>query len=258
MAKSLSTDIYPFKNDPDFKDCRQILPGIYTFSEFPTYDCVVYAVVDKRGQICLIDAGNGRSFDAVLMAMEMAQLNSTKIKSIFLTHAHPDHVFGVYRLYAYYAQQQHVMPSIYAHSKLLEVFRRADEGAFHLDELGLKPSDFRIQIEPLQGNVLKDGDVFRFGNHQFKVLETPGHNSSALCFFEITNQILFSGDTILAGGKIGRYDGGFDSSLQELKHSIARLRNIKPLHLLPGHGEIILQNAANHINASWDNVTSLK
>ncbi len=127
-----------------------------------------------------------------------------------------------------------------------------------MDELRFKLSDFSIQIEPIQGNVLKDGVIFRFGNHLFKVLETPGHNSSALCFFEITNQILFSGDIFLAGRKIGRYDGRFDSSLQELKHLKARLRNIKPLHLLPGHGEIILQKAANHINASWDIITSLK
>ncbi len=255
------SNVYHFGNDPDFKLCQQILPGIYAFPEFPTMDCIVYAITNKKGQICLIDTGNGRSFDAILMAMEMAHLNSTKIKNVLLTHAHPDHIFGLYRLQEYCRQRNLVMPSIYAHSKLIEVLQQADASKLFLDVLqegGFELGEFKIQIEPLYGNGLKEGDEFCFGKHQFKVLETPGHSRSALCFFETNNQILFSGDTILAGGSFGRFDHRFDSSLLDLKNSITRLHEIHPLHLLPGHGEIIIRKATDHINATWKNVMSLK
>ncbi len=261
LANSNSSDVYHFGNDPDFKYCKQILPGIYAFTEFPTVDCIVYAITNKKGQICLLDTGNGRSFDAVLMAMETVHLKSAKIKSVILTHSHPDHIFGLYRLHEYYAQQHFEMPSIYAHSELIEMLQRADGSKFFLDFLqagGFELSDFRIQIEPLHGNALKDGEIFYFGNHQFKVLETPGHSRSALCFFETTNQILFSGDTILAGGSFGRVDHRFDSSLIDLRNSINRLHKMYPLHLFPGHGEIIIQKAIDHINDTWINVMSLK
>ncbi len=260
LTNSNGLNVYHFGNDPDFKLCHQILPGIYAFPGFPTVDCIVYAITNKKGQICLIDTGNGRSFDAILMAMETAHLKSANIKCVLLTHSHPDHIFGLYRLHEFYAQRHFEMPSIYAHSELIEVLQQADGGNFFLDFLqegGFELSDFKIQIKPLHGNVLRDGDIFYFGNHPIKVLETPGHSRSALCFFETTNRILFSGDTILAGGSFGRFDHKFDSSLINLKNSITRLHKIYPLHLLPGHGEIIIRKATDHINVSWINVMSL-
>ncbi len=261
MVNSTNSKVYHFGNDPDFKLCQQLLPGIFAFQEFPTADCIVYAITNEKGQICLIDTGNGRSFEAILMAMETVHLNPAKIKCVLLTHSHPDHIFGLYRLREYYAQLHFVMPLIYAHPQLIEMLQRGDGGKIFLtflQEGGFDLGEFRVQIESLPGNALKEGDVFSFGKLRFKVFETPGHSRSALCFFETTNQILFSGDTILPGGSFGRFDHSLDSSLIDLKKSITRLHEIHPLHLLPGHGEIILRKAIDHITFTWKNVMSLK
>lgn len=46
-----------------------------------------------------------------------------------------------------------------------------------------------------QVRALHDGDVLRFGSHEVRVLATPGHTDSCLCF--VTAGKVFTGDTLL-------------------------------------------------------------
>lgn len=79
-----------------------------------------------------------------------------------------------------------------------------------------------------------DGDDLGFAN--FKVMHTPGHTQGSCCFYSTEQKIMFSGDTIFAGGSIGRTDlpGGSEQELLQSLHKLAHL----PLNITiyPGHG----------------------
>jgi glyoxylase-like metal-dependent hydrolase (beta-lactamase superfamily II) len=82
----------------------------------------------------------------------------------------------------------------------------------------------------------KEGDTIRVGGLKFEVLETPGHSRGGLCFYERTEGILFSGDTLFAGA-IGRTDhpgGDYDLLMKSIFEKLMILDG--QVHVIPGHG----------------------
>lgn len=82
---------------------------------------------------------------------------------------------------------------------------------------------------------LAEGGEIRFGEIRLRVLHTPGHTEGSVCLLAYDDGLLFSGDTLFAGGW-GRVDfpGG---SPEAMAASIARLAEMEDhLRVLPGHG----------------------
>jgi glyoxylase-like metal-dependent hydrolase (beta-lactamase superfamily II) len=82
---------------------------------------------------------------------------------------------------------------------------------------------------------LAEGGVIRFGDIRLVVLHTPGHTEGSVSLHAPDDGLLFSGDTLFAGGW-GRIDlpGG---SAEAMATSIARLTELEDvLAVLPGHG----------------------
>jgi glyoxylase-like metal-dependent hydrolase (beta-lactamase superfamily II) len=82
---------------------------------------------------------------------------------------------------------------------------------------------------------LAEGGEVRFGEIRLRVLHTPGHTTGSVCLLSADDGLLFSGDTLFAGGW-GRVDlpGG---SAEEMAASIARLTEHEDqLAVFPGHG----------------------
>ena len=82
---------------------------------------------------------------------------------------------------------------------------------------------------------LAEGGEIRFGDLRLTVLHTPGHTEGSVCLLARDDGILFSGDTLFAGGW-GRVDlpGG---DADQMAESIARLCGLEDLlRVLPGHG----------------------
>jgi glyoxylase-like metal-dependent hydrolase (beta-lactamase superfamily II) len=82
---------------------------------------------------------------------------------------------------------------------------------------------------------LAEGGIIRFGELRLRVLHTPGHTEGSVCLHAEDDGILFSGDTLFAGGW-GRTDlpGGDEGQMVE---SLVRLSGYDdPLRVLPGHG----------------------
>src|SRR5215211_2087237 len=82
---------------------------------------------------------------------------------------------------------------------------------------------------------LAEGGVVRFGDIRLEVLHTPGHTEGSVCLRSVDHGLLFSGDTLFAGGW-GRVDlPGGDSS--QMVESLTRLSTLEDqLRVLPGHG----------------------
>src|SRR5215210_5697726 len=82
---------------------------------------------------------------------------------------------------------------------------------------------------------LAEGGEIRFGSIRLTVLHTPGHTPGSVCLQASDEGLLFSGDTLFAGGW-GRVDlpGG---SAEAIVQSLGRLAELEPMiSVLPGHG----------------------
>jgi hydroxyacylglutathione hydrolase len=82
---------------------------------------------------------------------------------------------------------------------------------------------------------LAEGATIRFGEIALEVLHTPGHTEGSVCLLADSERLLFTGDTLFAGGW-GRTDlpGG---SEEQIVDSLIRLSRMdEDLRVLPGHG----------------------
>ena len=83
--------------------------------------------------------------------------------------------------------------------------------------------------------LLKNGDTVAVGREALTVMETPGHTPGSIVLD--SGALLFTGDTVFAGGGYGRYDlpGGDGEQLVLSIGNIMRIPGER--RLLAGHGE---------------------
>ena len=82
---------------------------------------------------------------------------------------------------------------------------------------------------------LAEGGLVRFGDIRLRVLHTPGHTEGSVCLLAEDEGLLYSGDTLFAGGW-GRVDlpGGDPAAMIA---SLARLTGLEDrVAVHPGHG----------------------
>ena len=91
--------------------------------------------------------------------------------------------------------------------------------------------------------LLEEGD--KIG--EFEVIHTPGHTSGGICLWDGEN--LISGDTIFAGGGVGRMDIG--GNYDDMKNSVEKLTKLDVRNIYPGHGPIVENNGKEHIKMSY-------
>jgi hydroxyacylglutathione hydrolase len=115
----------------------------------------------------------------------------------------------------------------------------ADIAAHVLDRHGLEHPTATLAPFPIPPSVpaidLAEGSRIRFGEIDIEVLHTPGHTEGSVCLLAAAERLLFTGDTLFAGGW-GRTDlpGGSD---EQIVNSLARLAGLPvELRVLPGHG----------------------
>ena len=126
------------------------------------------------------------------------------VQLILLTHGHPDHAEG-----AHLFQEMTGAPMTAVEPRLV------------------------VDIAPLRGGETFD-DV---GGLRLRVVATPGHTSDSVSFVvEDDEPGLLTGDTILGRGStvVAHPDGVLAPYLD----SLARLRDLGPMLLLPGHGPV--------------------
>jgi hydroxyacylglutathione hydrolase len=151
------------------------------------------------------------------IAGELAERDWT-LKLIVSTHGHWDHIGDNAAVAAHTGAEIAVHP-----------FDRE-----RLERPG--PAFAPFEIPPSVPAVeLADGGLIRFGELRLRVLHTPGHTEGSVCLLAEDEGLLYSGDTLFAGGW-GRVDlpGGDAAAMVD---SIARLTGFEDrTAVLPGHG----------------------
>jgi glyoxylase-like metal-dependent hydrolase (beta-lactamase superfamily II) len=157
---------------------------------------------------------------------------------IMLTHAHFDHIYGMSAL-----AKEYEIP-VYAH--IGEMFTLETTNPSVCGAYGLPLPDTFPMIKSFSDAHINsrfypvtDRDTIEVGDLRFEVIETPGHSRGGLCFFERTERVLFSGDTLFAGA-IGRTDhpgGDYDALISGILQKLLPLDDsAKPVQVIPGHG----------------------
>ena len=180
----------------------------------------VYLYFDEdTNEGVLIDAGCNEADIKALTAF--LNERNVAVKAILLTHGHYDHIIGVYNV------KRITDAELYCHTDEKEALQNA--------EINFS-ARFGLDIEITPDKVLKDGDVFRFGNTTLKVLHTPGHTPGCVCYYDEANGNLFSGDTLFRE-TIGRTDfpaGSHNDLIQNLRGKLLVLPDETKVY--PGHG----------------------
>lgn len=216
-------------------------------------DCHVY-LVNGGSEMGLIDAGAGVTIDPILRNIQFDGLDPAKLKYILLTHAHADHAGGAFEW------RKRFGVAIAASREAAEYVRQGDEERISLaiaKRGGFYPADYVFRACPVE-HVLAEGDVFKIGNFELKVLETPGHCSGMLSYLlqEGERRILFSGDTVFHDGKL-LITNVWDCDLQKYVRSVEKLAAQEVDALLPGHLTIALQKGGEHVQKAWQTLQRL-
>ncbi|MBX9889393.1 MAG: MBL fold metallo-hydrolase [Flavobacteriaceae bacterium] len=174
----------------------------------------------KNNNDCyLIDAGN---FADVMNQLE----NNEKIKAIFLTHAHYDHISSINEITTRFPKcivycSQYTKEAL-ADSKINLSFYLQKPTVFVSDTIRVVTEQDTIEL---------------FANHFLEIWETPGHNKGCLSFK--INQAIFTGDTLIPNiAVVTKLKSG---NKKEAQKSILKIQNSTKINdvIYPGHGASI-------------------
>jgi hydroxyacylglutathione hydrolase len=181
----------------------------------------VYLIKGQTKNV-LIDTGLADQFPYLEDCLQEVGLAPADIHLIILTHEHFDHVGACVHFYD---------------TAVISAHRLAANKIELQDEFVMMNRFFDRTVEPFRADIWLEGDtVIDLGNYRLHIIHTPGHCSGCLCVYEPDQQLLFTGDTVLAGGVLsGIFVSG---SISDYLNSLERLSNLRINELYPGHGRV--------------------
>jgi glyoxylase-like metal-dependent hydrolase (beta-lactamase superfamily II) len=152
-----------------------------------------------------------------------ANKHGWRISSIWLTHAHFDHLAGA----ASVADRCVPPPPVALHPADYPLWRMQGGAPY-----------FGMHIDPGPEPTidLGHGQILRLGGNVFEVRHTPGHTRGHVMFYCPAENVLFCGD-IIFDGSIGRTDlpgGDFKTLIDSIESQVLTLPD--ETRLLSGHG----------------------
>lgn len=159
-------------------------------------DNYVWLIINEtKHELTCIDPGEATA------VLTYAKQNYLSIRNILITHHHDDHCGGVLELRQHFPK--------------LTVYGPAD-----------------ARIASLVTHPVYDENIIHIDTLAFRIIHSPGHTCSHVCYQEPTQGWLFCGDTLFSGG-CGRV---FDGTIEQLHHSITMLRKLpKDTKVFCGH-----------------------
>ncbi|HZI29369.1 MAG TPA: MBL fold metallo-hydrolase [Gemmatimonadaceae bacterium] len=187
---------------------------ILTFETGPLQENA-YLVVDRdRRDAAIVDPGDDG--DQLIAAIEQAE---AKLRAIWLTHAHFDHIGAVKAL------RTHFSVPVHLHEADIRMF---EAGPFQAASYGL-PFDG----DEVPSGRFVDGQGLTLGGLSFTVMHTPGHSPGHVTIYG--HGVALVGDCLFAGS-IGRTDLPLGNGA-DLGLSLLRIVALPPeTRVLPGHG----------------------
>lgn len=246
----------------------EIVPGLYKISlKLPIsqlQNVFVYLFRDGNENL-LVDTGwnNESTYDELRKAFDSINFEMSEIKTIVISHLHPDH-FGLAsrlktgarnsRLLLHQNDAQNALYTPEAYSIFIEKmksFLRANGTPDDaIEEMMSAGRSFERQFSGLSKPdvLLNGGERLVAGRWTLEVISTPGHTRGNICLYDCKSNILFSGDHVLP--KITPnislspfYEG---DPLGDYLRALNGLKKLEPMKILPSH-EYVFDNLARRI-----------
>lgn len=155
--------------------------------------------------------------------IEMLEILESKLKYIYLTHCHGDHIGALKELKD-------------AKGGKILIHRNDVEGLYNKD---ISLTDYigihEIKLEA--DSRIDDGDKIHIGNLEFTVIHTPGHTAGGSCLYCEKQKLLFSGDTLFHGtwGRTDLPTSNFKDAIESITKKLLILPDDTIVY--PGHGK---------------------
>ncbi|MDL1964782.1 MAG: MBL fold metallo-hydrolase [Deltaproteobacteria bacterium] len=170
----------------------------------------------------LIDSGVDKNFSKLQKSLLTLGLKIRDIDIIINTHEHFDHIGAnrYFQDYSLIAAHRFAATKITVEDRYVTMYKSGD----------LNEPSLRVHLW------LESKSQFDLGNYSLNIIHTPGHTSGSICIYEPVRKILFTGDTVFAGGTLSYI--GESGSVGDYIDSISHLATRKINELYPGHGKI--------------------
>ncbi|PIU67818.1 MAG: MBL fold metallo-hydrolase [Armatimonadetes bacterium CG07_land_8_20_14_0_80_40_9] len=172
---------------------------------------------EKTGECAIIDPGGGAK--EILKVIKERKFIP---RYIINTHGHLDHTFDNRKV------KEATAAPILIHEDDADMLSGRLKNFSSLVGMIFK--------SPPADRILKEGDEIKVGNLRLEVIHTPGHTPGGISLKIDSEKVVFTGDTLFAGG-VGRVDlpGGSPKELiRSIKEKLMLLDD--EVIILPGHG----------------------
>lgn len=193
--------------------------------------CIKTGIMDNNSWLVKNTVtGEGFLVDASFSGNQIADKikeNGVRLKGIFLTHCHYDHIYSVNMLKSFFSSDE------------LKIYAGEDEKELLDDPEYNLINKHRLPLEGVKADIyLKDGEIVNVCGIGIKTIFTPGHTRGGVCYCIESEKILFSGDTLFAGS-YGRTDLPSGNEKDMVTSVTKKLFSLSPdTKVLPGHGGI--------------------
>lgn len=178
-----------------------------------------YIITDEQSkEVMVIDpAGDVDKIE------NMINLLKGKLKYIYLTHCHGDHILGVREL------KERCGGKILIH--------RFDAEGLNDKSINLSAIIDIPEIELEADSRVDDGDIIHLGKMELKVIHTPGHTKGGSSLYCEKEKCLFSGDTMFRGtwGRTDIPTASMKDIMDSIMNKILKLPDDTIVY--PGHGK---------------------
>lgn len=193
-----------------FMQISRIVNSIFTSNTF--------VLTDGNSQDCwLVDVGD---IEPILQ-----EVGNRRVKGVFLTHTHYDHIYGINKLVKHFPEcvvytSQHGKEGLYSD--------KLNFSRYHGDP---------IIFQGKNVEVLKEGEeILLFSNVKMKAIYTPGHDWSCMSYY--TDEVIFTGDSYIPNIKV--ITTFPKSNKTEAQVSMERILGLcKNRDVYPGHNDIL-------------------
>jgi hydroxyacylglutathione hydrolase len=179
-------------------------------------------VIKGRYMNVMIDSGSDQNFPVLERGLFQIGFKVRDINLVINSHEHYDHI-GANR---YFHESAMIAAYRLAASKMVS-------GDYYVtmykgNDLNEIPMRVHLWLENMTRIDL--------GNYSLRIFHTPGHTSGCISIIETTHGLLFSADSVFAGGTLSYI--AESGSIGDYIDSLTRLRYFGPRALYPGHGRI--------------------
>ncbi|PKM53903.1 MAG: hypothetical protein CVV00_10350 [Firmicutes bacterium HGW-Firmicutes-5] len=146
-----------------------------------------------------------------------------ELKAMLITHGHFDHIGAVDKIKAHYN---------------VPVITHEEEARIMADSIkNLSTYFLAREVTATADTYIEDGDILDYGDDLvFKVITVPGHSVKGVCYYCQEENVVFTGDTLLAGsiGRTDYYNGNQSDLVEAINNRLMFLPD--ETKVFPGHG----------------------